>query len=172
MAEAQKRITDIGPPDYKQFLSPVVKENYGKWKYHEILEPGVLLHVGESGDELYTVRVGSCRLVSTDFIRDLATLEYVDRRPVLVCEDAKRLGALPPQNLDCVVTSPPYLNGTNYFRNSRLELWFLRCLNHRDDLAAFRRRAIRGASTRRKTASGVNLLDSTIRYIGKKVTKV
>ena len=41
-----------------------------------------------------------------------------------------------------MVTSPPYLNWTNYFRNSRLELWFLRCLSHRDDLAAFRGRAV------------------------------
>ena len=39
------RITDIGPPKFDKFLPPVIKENYGKWKYHEILEPGVLVHV-------------------------------------------------------------------------------------------------------------------------------
>jgi sulfite reductase beta subunit len=32
--------TDIGPPDYKKFLPPVIQKNYGKWKYHEILKPG------------------------------------------------------------------------------------------------------------------------------------
>jgi dissimilatory sulfite reductase beta subunit len=65
------RITDIGPPHYEQFLPPIIKKNFGKWKYHEILEPGVLVHVAESGDEVYTVRVGSCRLVSTDLIREI-----------------------------------------------------------------------------------------------------
>ncbi len=37
-----ERITDIGPPHYSKFLPPVIKDNYGKWKYHQILEPGVL----------------------------------------------------------------------------------------------------------------------------------
>ena len=40
------RKTDIGPPKYEKFLPPIVKKNYGKWAYHEIPEPGVLLHVG------------------------------------------------------------------------------------------------------------------------------
>jgi sulfite reductase beta subunit len=40
-----ERITDIGPPHYSKFLPPVIKDNYGKWKYHQILEPGVLVHV-------------------------------------------------------------------------------------------------------------------------------
>ena len=57
------RITDIGPPNYDKFLPPVIKENYGKWKYHEILEPGVLVHVSESGAKIFSVRGGSPRLV-------------------------------------------------------------------------------------------------------------
>ena len=39
------RITDIGPPHYQKFLPPLVKKNYGTWKYHEVLAPGVLCHV-------------------------------------------------------------------------------------------------------------------------------
>jgi len=62
--------------------------------------------------------------------------------PTLVCEDAHNLGRLPPLEIDAVVTSPPYLNGTNYFRNTKLELWFLRCLRMADDLADFREKAI------------------------------
>lgn len=69
-----ERLTDIGPPNYEDFLPPVVKENYGQWKYHEILEPGVLMHVAESGDKLYTVRAGSPRLLSIDTIRYYAEL--------------------------------------------------------------------------------------------------
>lgn len=66
--------TDIGPPDYRQFLPPVIAKNYGQWKYHEILDPGVLRHVAESGDELITVRAGSPRLLSTTRIREIADL--------------------------------------------------------------------------------------------------
>ena len=68
------RITDIGPPKYDKFFPPVVKENYGKWKYHEILQPGVLVHVSETGAELYSVRIGSARLISVDLIRESVTL--------------------------------------------------------------------------------------------------
>ena len=65
MSDAAQRVTDIGPPHYEQFLPPVIKANYGKWKYHETLKPGVMVHVGETGDKLFTVRAGSPRLLST-----------------------------------------------------------------------------------------------------------
>jgi sulfite reductase beta subunit len=68
------RITDIGPPRFDKFLPPVIKDNYGKWKYHEILEPGVLVHVSESGAKLFSVRAGSGRLVTTDFIKEVCDI--------------------------------------------------------------------------------------------------
>jgi sulfite reductase beta subunit len=68
------RITDIGPRKYDEFFPPIVKNNYGKWLYHEILEPGVLVHVSESGDECYTVRVGGCRLMSVSHIREICEI--------------------------------------------------------------------------------------------------
>ena len=60
--------TDFGPP-YFEMLPPVIQKNYGQWKYHERLQPGLLVHVAESGDRLWTVRRSS--LVSTDWIRDV-----------------------------------------------------------------------------------------------------
>ena len=57
MAEPTKRKTDIGPPHYEKFLPPVIKQNYGKWKYHENPRPGVLVHVAESGAKVWSVRV-------------------------------------------------------------------------------------------------------------------
>ena len=33
------RITDIGPHKYDEYFPPVIKKNFGKWLYHEILEP-------------------------------------------------------------------------------------------------------------------------------------
>ncbi len=53
--------TDLGPPDYREMLPPVIKENYGQWLYHENLKPGIIKHVSEKGTELFTVRVGSPR---------------------------------------------------------------------------------------------------------------
>jgi dissimilatory sulfite reductase beta subunit len=63
--------TDIGPPDFHSMLPGVIRDNYGKWIYHENLRPGVLKHVSETGEAVYTVRAGSPRLVSIDFIRDI-----------------------------------------------------------------------------------------------------
>lgn len=81
MPEAmQERLTDIGPPHYEKFLPPVIKQNYGKWKYHEVLKPGVMVHVSENGAKLFTVRAGSPRLISVDKIRKYAELadKYCD----------------------------------------------------------------------------------------------
>jgi len=68
------RITDIGPPHYEQFFPPVIKENYGKWLYHEIVQPGVLKHVSETGAECYTVRCASARLLSVSLINDMCDI--------------------------------------------------------------------------------------------------
>jgi sulfite reductase beta subunit len=69
-----KRITDIGPPHYDKYLHPVIKRNYGKWQYHENLAPGVLCHVAESGERIYTVRAGSPRLLGVKTLRAFADL--------------------------------------------------------------------------------------------------
>lgn len=63
--------TDFGPPDYREMIPPIVRENYGKWRYHTIPQPGVLQHFSESGAVLTTVRVASPRLVSTAFVREI-----------------------------------------------------------------------------------------------------
>ena len=68
------RITDIGPPAYDKFLPPIVKKNYGMWKYHENVAPGVLCHVAESGDKLYTVRCASPRILAVQTIRKFCAL--------------------------------------------------------------------------------------------------
>jgi sulfite reductase beta subunit len=74
------RITDIGPRHYGEFLPPVIKKNKGKWLYHEILQPGVLVHVAESGDKVFSVRVGGCRLMSVEHLREICDIadKYCD----------------------------------------------------------------------------------------------
>jgi len=77
---AQEKRTDYGPPHYEQFLPPIIKDNYGKWKYHEILKPGVMVHVSHGGDKLFTVRASSGRLLAVDKIRNYCDLadKYCD----------------------------------------------------------------------------------------------
>ncbi|MBI5098015.1 MAG: hypothetical protein HZB30_02090 [Nitrospirae bacterium] len=75
-------------------------------------------------------------------ILDLDRLDRINTRPLLVCDNAKHLSLIPPLEIDTVITSPPYLNGTNYFRNTKIELWFLRCLNSSRDLTSFREKSI------------------------------
>lgn len=71
---------ESGPYDYQGALHPVVKKNYGKWQHHEMPGPGVLKHVAESGDILYTVRAGTPRQDSVDLIRRICDIadRYAD----------------------------------------------------------------------------------------------
>lgn len=73
---------------------------------------------------------------------DLVALPAPCRAPTLIGGDAKRLDRIPPLETDAIVTSPPYLNGTNYYRNTKIELWFLRLLRSGDDLTALRRHTV------------------------------
>jgi RMKL-like, methyltransferase domain len=82
------------------------------------------------------------RAALKDLARDIEALPRVEIVPLLLLENAKNLGKLPPLGAEAVITSPPYLNGTNYFRNTKVELWFLRCLHRNEDLAQFRFQAM------------------------------
>lgn len=63
-------------------------------------------------------------------------------KATLLMSNAKNLNMGEPILADGVITSPPYLNGTNYFRNTKLELWFSRFLTVANGLRAFRDQAI------------------------------
>lgn len=56
-----------------------------------------------------------------------------------VSPNAKNIASVElPNPISYVITSPPYLNGTNYIRNTKLELWFLESLTSEKDLRRFR----------------------------------
>lgn len=59
-----------------------------------------------------------------------------------VCDTAASLHHHLDADWDGVITSPPYLNGTNYIRNARLELWYLRHLASKNDLRVLRDRVV------------------------------
>ena len=48
------------------------------------------------------------------------------------------------ETFELAITSPPYLNGTNYFRNTKLELWVLGYVQREDDLKNYYRQAVAG----------------------------
>lgn len=75
-------------------------------------------------------------------IDDLKTIEPLPRHPLLITEDARDIEHIPFLEIDTVITSPPYLNGTNYFRNTKVELWFLRSLQANRDLGTFRKKSV------------------------------
>jgi sulfite reductase beta subunit len=70
----ENRKSDIGPRKFDEFYPEVIKKNKGKWLYHEILEPGILVHVAESGDKVYTIRCGGARLMSTSLIEEICDI--------------------------------------------------------------------------------------------------
>jgi len=71
---------ESGPHTLEGSLHPVVVKNYGKWKYHKLIKPGVMVHYGISGDALYTVRAGTPRQNTVDLVRRLCDLadQYED----------------------------------------------------------------------------------------------
>ena len=73
---------------------------------------------------------------------DIMSLSKIERLPILVLENAKHLDRIPDLAIDAVISSPPYLNGTNYVRNTKIELWFLGCLKSKEDLAWYRYRSM------------------------------
>ena len=44
-------------------MHPTMRKNFGQWKYHEHPRPGVLVHVAHSGEEIWTVRAGTQRIL-------------------------------------------------------------------------------------------------------------
>ncbi len=58
----------------------------------------------------------------------------------MLAEDCRNINA--ENMLDCVITSPPYLNGTNYIRNTKLELKLLGFVEGEQDLPSLHSKGI------------------------------
>jgi hypothetical protein len=77
----------------------------------------------------------------------------------LVRENAKDLVNYSGQKYDGVITSPPYLNGTNYIRNTKLELWYLEYLKSKQDMRFYRTAVITSAINDVSKESGAIIVD-------------
>ena len=69
-----RRPVECGVPDPFPFMHPVMKTNYGKWKWHDRPRPGVLHHVAYSGDEIWTIKAGTQRQMDVGTIRKLCEI--------------------------------------------------------------------------------------------------
>lgn len=83
MAEAKatpRQPIESGCPDGFQYMHPVMIKNYANWDYHFRPRPGVLCHVAKSGDKIYTVRVGTQRILDVFTLRKLTEIgdKYAD----------------------------------------------------------------------------------------------
>jgi sulfite reductase beta subunit len=65
---------ETGVPDAMDFMHPALKANYGNWKWHDRPRPGVLHHVANNGDEVWTVKAGTQRQMDVATIRKLCKI--------------------------------------------------------------------------------------------------
>jgi len=88
---------------------------------------------------------------------DVLNFEYkLKGKPEFILSNAKNIGRVNELKIGAIITSPPYLNGTNYFRNTKIELWFLRYLQFENDLRFFRDQAL---------TSGINDVKKEYAYV-------
>ncbi|MGY3436744.1 MULTISPECIES: hypothetical protein [unclassified Marinovum] len=84
---------------------------------------------------------------------------------VFLGSNAKQLHTDTAPRFDGVITSPPYLNGTNYIRNMKLELWYLGFLSSKLDLQKFRQAVVTSAINDVSKASGLIVLDEAQKVV-------
>jgi tRNA G10 N-methylase Trm11 len=78
-----------------------------------------------------------------EFVDDIINFDFkINNEPEFLLANAKNISFIKDSCIDAIITSPPYLNGTNYFRNTKLELWFLRYIQYEDDLRYLRDQAL------------------------------
>lgn len=96
-----------------------------------------------------------------EIAEDVLNLKYKSQTShEFILSNAKNIAKVNDLKIGAIITSPPYLNGTNYFRNTKIELWFLRYLQYENDLRFFRDQALTsGINDVKKEYSHKNGLD-------------
>lgn len=69
-----------------------------------------------------------------------------------IAADCRQITNKYDNHFELAITSPPYLNGTNYFRNTKIELWLLGFIASERELTMFRSQAV---------AAGINNVTKT-----------
>lgn len=76
------------------------------------------------------------------FLSDIRSTDVALANTRFISSDARKVPKEYEETFDLALTSPPYLNGTNYFRNTKLELWFSGFICGEKDLPKLTRAAI------------------------------
>lgn len=87
------------------------------------------------------------RAAAEQMVADVQAAPRLAASSRFVSSDCRKLPKSVHGSAALALTSPPYVNGTNYFRNTKLELWFLGIIESEDDLGQF---------TRASIAAGIN----------------
>ena len=114
-----------------------------------------------------------------DIAEDVLNFNYsLKNKHEFILSNAKNISRVNELKFGAIITSPPYLNGTNYFRNTKIELWFLRYLQYENDLRFFRDQALTsGINDVKKEYAYLNgldistkskILNSTLKELDKK----
>lgn len=102
---------------------------------------------------------------------DLLSVSSIPLKPIFVTENAKNIDKVTDLHIDGVITSPPYLNGTNYFRNTKLELWFIRGISEAKDLTAYRAKAVTAGINDVTTRKEIEHLSDSLQTLVTKLEK-
>jgi len=98
-----------------------------------------------------------------EMAEDIINMDFtLKTSPEFILSNSKNIDLANNLEIDAVITSPPYLNGTNYFRNTKLELWFLRYIQFENDLRYFRDQAL---------TSGINDVKKGNSYFENEIVK-
>ena len=131
MKKQTTKILKIKSFSYK-IKNELVKSIFDVATYSSLLKASLLKRAGDvrfkTKKDLQKKKIPNIlNLISKklDLIRDLERINKLIVTPTLICKNSKNLINIKNYKLDGVITSPPYLNGTNYFRNSKLELWYM-----------------------------------------------
>jgi sulfite reductase beta subunit len=74
MAQQHRSPIESGCPDGLQYVHPVMRKNLGNWAYHDDPRPGVLRHVANNGDQIWTIRAGTQRILDVFSLRKLCDI--------------------------------------------------------------------------------------------------
>ena len=93
-------------------------------------------------------------------ISDIQSVRNIDfELTEFISNNAKSINEKYYNTVDLVITSPPYVNGTNYFRNTKLELWILDFISQETDLKMYREQAITAGINNVSVNNKINPLD-------------
>lgn len=77
----------------------------------------------------------------SNYVKDIQTYgAEIKEKTIKLSDDSRDVNAT--DLVDCIITSPPYLNGTNYIRNTKLELFLLDFISDESELPYFHSKGI------------------------------